>query len=143
MLQPIGDDDDVFYRLVWALKLLLGLQLDKLTVLELSSGEIAYDTLEGLIKYGTGWRELHFITPNSTMLGFGRRNMFMADPYWRKPQPSTWNEILFQRDGANSRASVTICRSTQSDMPGAITNPRTRQIFEQKVSSPENLKILA
>jgi hypothetical protein len=66
--------------------------------------------------------------------------MLMVDPYWRKPQPSTWNEILFQRDGANSGASVTVYRSTQSDVPGAITQPRTRQIFEQKVSSLENLE---
>jgi tRNA nucleotidyltransferase (CCA-adding enzyme) len=74
------------------------------------------------------------------MFGFGRINMFMADPYWRKPQPSTWNEILFQRDGANSGATVTVFRSTQSGAPGAVTNPRTRQIFEQKVSSLEDLK---
>jgi hypothetical protein len=140
MLQPIGDDDDVYYRLVWVLKLLPGLQLDKLTVLGLSLGEIAYDTLEGLVKHGTGWRELHFITPNSAMLGFGRKDMFMADPYWRRPQPSTWNEILFQRDGVNSGASVAVYRSTQSDVPGAVTNPHTRQIFEQKVSSLENLE---
>jgi hypothetical protein len=68
MLRPIGDEDDAYYRLVWALKLLPGLRLDKLTVLGPSSGEVAYDTLEGLIKYRNGWRELHFITPNSTML---------------------------------------------------------------------------
>jgi hypothetical protein len=140
MLQPIEDDDDVYYRLVWVLKLLPGLRLDKLTVLGYSGGEIAYDTLEGLIKHGTGWRELHFITPNSTMLGFGKRDMFMADPYWRKPQPSTWNEILLQRDGTNSGASATIYRSTQSDTPGAVTSPRTRQIFEQNVSSLEDLE---
>src|SRR2546429_1002562 len=91
MLQPIGDDDDVYYRLVWALKLLPGLRLNTLTVLGSSGGEIAYDTLEGLIKYGNGWKELHFITPNSTMLGFAKVVMFMADPYWRKPQPSTWD----------------------------------------------------
>jgi hypothetical protein len=140
MLQPIGDDDDVFYRLVWVLKLLPGLQLDKLTVLGFSSGEIAYYTLEGLAKHGTGWRELHFITPNSAMLGFGRRNIFMADPFWRRPQPGTWNDILFQRDGADSGASVTVYRATQSDVPGAVTNPRMRQIFEQKLSPLENLE---
>jgi hypothetical protein len=140
MLQPIGDEDDVYYRLVWALKLLPELRLDKLTVLGPSSGEVAYDTLEGLIKYGNGWRELHFITPNSTMLGFAKMDMFMADPYWRKPQPSTWDGIVRQRDGANSGASVTVYRSTQSDAPGTVTNPCTRQIFEQKLSSPEDLE---
>jgi hypothetical protein len=137
MLQPPGYDDDVYYRLVSALKLLPGLRLDKLNVLGSSGGEVAYDTLEGLIKYGNGWRELHFIAPNSTMLGFAKMDMFMADPYWRKPQPSTWDEILRKRDGANSGASITIYRSTQSDAPGTVTNPCTRQIFEQKASSSE------
>lgn len=140
MLRPLGDDDEVYYRLAWALKLLPGLYLDKLTVLGSSSGEIAYDTLEGLIKYGNGWKELHFITPNSTMLGFAKQVMFMADPYWRKPQPSAWDKMLRQRDGADSGASITIYRSTQSVAPGAVTNACTRQIFEQKVSSPEDLE---
>jgi hypothetical protein len=140
MLQPIEGDDDVYYRLVWVLKLLSGLQLGKLTVLGFSSGQIACHTLEGLAKHGTRWRELYYITLNSTMIGFCRIDMLMADPYWRRPQPSTWNEILFQRDGANFGASVTVYRSTQSDVPGAITNPRTRQIFEQKVSPLENLE---
>jgi hypothetical protein len=104
-------------------------------------GEIAYGTLEGLIKHGNGWRELNFITPNSTMLGFAKRDTHMDEySYWRKPQPSAWDEIIRQRDGANSGASVTIYRSTQSDAPGTVTNSCTRQIFEQKVSSPEDLE---
>jgi hypothetical protein len=47
MLQPIGYDDDVYCRHVWALKLLPGLRLDRLTVLRSSRGEIGYDTLDG------------------------------------------------------------------------------------------------
>lgn len=140
MLQPIGYDGDVYYRLAWVLKLLPGLRLHKLTVLDSSAGDIAYDTLEGLIKYGNGWKELHFITPSSMMLGFAKQVMFMADPYWRKPQPSAWEEILHQRDGANSGASITIYRSTQIYAPGTVTNSCTRQIFEQKVSYPEDLE---
>lgn len=141
MLTPMGDEDDVYYRLVWALKLLPGLSLDKLTVLGATGPEVAYDTLEGLVRYGNGWRELHFITPNSKLLGFAKIDMFMADPYWRRPQPSTWRDILLQRDGVDSGASVTIYRSTQSDTPGAVINPRTRQLFEQKISSPEDLQM--
>ena len=139
MLQPIGDDDDVYYRLAWVLKLLPGLRLDKLTVLGSSSGEVAYDTLEGLVKYGNGWRELHFITPNSTMLGFAKTEVFMVKPYWRRPQPSTWDEILRQRDGASSGASVTAYRSTQFDSPGTVINPCSRQLFQQKIPSLEDL----
>lgn len=140
VLQPIGDDDVVYYRLAWALKLLPGMRLDSLTVLGSSGGVVAYDTLGGLIKHGNGWRELHFITANSEMLGFAKVDMFMADPYWRRPQPSTWNDILLRRDGANSGASVTVYRSTQSHSPGTVLDPHTRQTFEQKVPSPKDLE---
>jgi hypothetical protein len=139
MLQPVGDDDDVYYRLVWALKLLPALRLDELTVLGPCHGEIAYDTLGGLIKHGNGWRELRFITPDSSMLSFAKVDMFMAEPYWRQPQPSTWEKILLQRDGAQSGASVTIYRSTESDAPGTVINRRTRQIFQQQASPPTAL----
>ena len=140
MLQPIGGYDDVFYTLAWALKLLPGMSLDNLTVLGSSGGAIAYDTLGGLIKHGNGWREFHFITANSEMLGFAKIDVFMVDQYRRKPQPSTWNDILLRRDGANSGASVTVYRSTQSHSPGTVIGPRTRQIFEQKVPSPKDLE---
>jgi hypothetical protein len=76
---------------------------------------------------------------NSKMLGFAKVEMFMAEPYWRKPQPSTWDGILCQRHGANSGASVVIYRSTQPYPPGTVFSPCTRQMFEQKVSSSEDL----
>jgi hypothetical protein len=129
MLQPIGYDDDVYYRLVWALKLLPGLRLDRLTVLGSSRGEIGYDTLDGLIKYGNGWREMRFITLNSTMHQFTEMDI-LGNLDWHKPQPSTWEEILRQRDGADSGASINIYRSIQSDAPGAVMNPYRRQILE-------------
>lgn len=139
MLQPIGDNDDVYYQLAWALKLIPGLCLDKLTVFGSCVGEIAYDTLEGLLEHGNGWKELHFLTPNSEMLGFAKEIVLIANPYWRKPQPSTWDEMLRRRDRANSGASVTIYRSTQSDAPGAVMKTCTRRIFEQKVPLPADL----
>jgi hypothetical protein len=128
------------YRLVWALKLLPGLCLDKLTVPGPTYGSLAYETLEELIKYGNGWRELHFITRDSAMLGITNNHMPKHQP---KPQPSTWNEILCQRDGANSGASVTIYRSTRPGWTGTVINSRTRQIFEQKASFPADLEIFA
>ena len=129
MLRPVGDDDEVYYRLVWALKLLPELRLDRLTVLGSSRGEIGYDTLDGLIKYGNGWRELEFITLNSTMHQFTEMDI-LGDLDWHKPQPSTWEEILRQRDSAGSGSSITIYRSIQSDAPGAVMNPYRRQILE-------------
>ncbi len=128
MLQLIGNDDDVHYRLVWALKLLPGLRLDRLTVLATSDGETAYDTLNGLIKYGNGWKELRFITPDSTILHLTKVDVM---PYldWGKPQPGTWKDVLRQRDGAKSGVSITIYRSSQSNAPGTVMNPYTHQIF--------------
>ncbi len=131
MLSPPDSDDDVFYRLVWALKLLPGLQLETLTVLGQSQGLMNYDTLEGLIKHGDGWKELHYITRDSTMLGFKRRDMFTAKSYWRRPQPTTWNTILLARDGVDHKSTVTIYRSTQSKSPGTVMNTATRQIVDQ------------
>lgn len=140
VLTPIDDEysEDEYYRFVWAIKLLPGLCLDTLTVLgpSTSNGILAYDTLDGLIKHGNGWKELRFITRYSDMFAFEK-----MDPYRRRPQPSTWNDILIQRDGLDSGASVTIYRSTQCDAPGAVLNPETRQLFEQKPpSSPEDLE---
>lgn len=54
VLQPIGADNVVYCRLTWVLKLLPGFYLGKFTVLGSRQAEIAYDTLEGLIKYGDG-----------------------------------------------------------------------------------------
>jgi hypothetical protein len=76
------------------------------------------------------------------MLGFERMDLFMADLYRRRPQPSTWNDILIRRDGQDSGASVTIYRSTQSNAPDTVLKPETRQLFEQKPpSSPEDLEL--
>ncbi|KAF2813418.1 uncharacterized protein BDZ99DRAFT_460660 [Mytilinidion resinicola] len=135
MLQPVGDDVDVYYRLAESLKLLPELRLDTLTILGPAEGDIAYDTLDGLIKHGNGWKELHFITPNSKMLGFAKLDMFMMDPYWRKPQPSTWKAALLERDSmvGSTKATVTIYHSTQASVSGSVIDPRTRQLFEQSV----------
>jgi hypothetical protein len=139
MLQPVGYDDDVYYRPVWVMKLLPSLRLDTLTVFGSNIPEVAYDTLEGFIEHGNGWKELCLIVRDSAMLSFESRDMWMANPYRRKPQPSTWNNTLRLRDGDSSGTNLTIYRSIESNTPGSITNPLARHIFEQKVSSPEEL----
>ena len=48
--------------------------------------------------------------------------------------------MLLQRDGPQSGASVSIYRAIRLDAPIAIFNPLTRQVFEQKVSSQEDLE---
>ena len=139
MLSPPDADDDVYYRLVWALKLLPGLQLDTLTVLGQADGLLDYDTLGGLIEHGDGWRELRYITRDSTMLGFEKHSIFMANPYLRRPQPATWNDILLKRDDVDSKPTVAIYRSTQSKNPGTVMNKATRQIVDQMILPPSDL----
>ncbi|KAF2874873.1 hypothetical protein BDV95DRAFT_656595, partial [Massariosphaeria phaeospora] len=136
--------DDVYYRLTWILKLVPHLQLDTLTVLGGSANNISggpaqvdYNTLNGLIRHGTGWKELHYITPNSSILSFQKTERFRK-VYLRQPQPDAWRSALFQRDGPNSGASVTIYRS-KTGTPGSILNHHEKEIFEQNVA-PQHLE---
>ncbi|KAH8819275.1 hypothetical protein F5884DRAFT_760127 [Xylogone sp. PMI_703] len=133
MLTPPDHEDDVYYRLVWALKLLPGLRLHQLTVLDTNHAEVDYHTLDGLIRYGDGWQELKYIARNSSMLSFPRLEMLRGDPYWRKPQPSSWIDVLQERDGVDSRPSVVIYRSTVADSLGSVLDKRSRYILEQPV----------
>lgn len=133
-------DGDVYYRLAWVMKLVPHLQLNTLTVLggcatniAGGSAQVDYDTLDDLIAHGTGWKELHYITPNSMFLGFHKteRN---GKTYLRKPQPHTWISALYERDGSDSGASLIIYRSKISK-PGCIINHLERETFEQVVAS--------
>ena len=85
MIQPIDDDGDVFYRLAWVLKLLPALRLDRLTVLGSPHGEYNYGNVEDLIKYGNGWKEMHYVTKRSEMLGFSQVNVLGEPLYRREP----------------------------------------------------------
>lgn len=71
------------------------------------------------------------------MLGFARYDTVIMDPFWRKPKPTTRNDILPVRDSANSGASVTIYRATQPGISGTVLNHRTRQLFHQRPSREE------
>lgn len=131
--------DDVYYRLAWILKLIPHLRLDTLTVLGGSAGNIAggpaqvdYDTLDGLVTHGTGWRQLRYITPNSSILSFQRTERF-GKTYLRKPQPDAWRSALHQRDGRDSGASVTIYRSMANEA-GSIINHLKRETFRQSAA---------
>jgi len=139
-LTPPGDEDDVYYRAPYVLKLLPGLRLDSLTVLGNSVPEVAYQTIEFFINYGHGWKELRFITHSSAVLAFKEIDDFLGPPlYQREPQPRAWNEAVLRRDGRDSGACVTIYRSTRLDS-GSVLNPSTRQPFNQNVTSPEALQ---
>lgn len=144
-LRVLGDthvlsyEDYIYYRLASALRLLLGLRLDILTVLGLRTKEVNYFTLNSLIRESCGWKELQYISRGSEVLGFARlEQLHFGDEaekhrYWRKPQPAHWQSILEDRDGALSRPSVAIYRSSMSDCPGSVINANARARFEQKI----------
>jgi hypothetical protein len=51
------------------------------------------DTLADLVQHGNEWKEMHYITRDSTMLGFKNESIFMADPYWRRPPTPKYIEL--------------------------------------------------
>ncbi|RYP48550.1 hypothetical protein DL768_005589 [Monosporascus sp. mg162] len=141
-------DDDVFYRLVSALKLLPGLQLDQLTVLGGRGIQVNYGTLGGLIKDGNGWKTLRYICYSSAMLGFPSEHNIShpmanweAQPeYWRKPQPKHWQTVMEGRDGVASNPSVTVYRAKEPALYGSIVDPSRRVKFEQKPHHGQDLR---
>jgi hypothetical protein len=143
MMEPPDNDDDVYYRVPFVLKLLPGLRLDSLTVLGDTGPEVAYQTIEFFINYGHGWKELRFITHTSEVLAFKTMNDIFGPPmYQREPQPRAWNEAILRRDGRDSGASVTIYRSKRLDS-GSVLKPSNRQPFGQNVTSPKELQNFA
>ncbi|KAK4099649.1 hypothetical protein N658DRAFT_429511 [Parathielavia hyrcaniae] len=127
------DDDDVYYRLVSAIKLLPGLQLDQLTVLGGHGSHVNYDTLDGLIKESNGWKTLRYIGYSSAMLRFPGDPLTTYSPnYWRTPQPRHWQMVMEGRDGAASNPSVTIYLAQEPGRYGSILDPARRVKFEQK-----------
>lgn len=139
LMLSFDDEDDndyeVFYRVPAALGLLSGLRLERLTVHDQSdsgSPEVTYKTLDDLIVYGNGWKELHFSCENSEMLGYAN-NPVLESYYLRRPQPSSWQQQLFRRDGNPPRGgpSVKIYRSTQENEKMCLSDPTTWSLVNQ------------
>lgn len=129
-----------------ALKFLPSLKLDRLTVLAGHSSAAAYESLDDLVSSGQGWKELCFISHDSTMLGW---RLDQPSPFnWllgakrrpRSSQPSHWQSDLDYRDGADSGASVKIYRSLQSSTSRSVLNSSHREPYEQtrEVQRDEN-----
>ncbi|KAJ6531822.1 hypothetical protein B0H19DRAFT_1214149 [Mycena capillaripes] len=143
-LMICGLDDDVYYRTSQALKLLPGLALDRLTVLGTRGSEVCYETLDMLVRHGTGWKELYYLSHNSAFLAY-KHDWFSAvgapdeDRYLRVPQPAGWQRALEKRDGASSGASVAIYRAT-SDRKGVVLDPASRVAFAQTLPPGRDLR---
>ncbi|KAM3422969.1 hypothetical protein BST61_g448 [Cercospora zeina] len=118
--------DEVYWPTAQALKMLPGLNLDRLTILGHKHPRISYDTLDNLIKYSSGWRELYYLSHTSEMLGF--LSPLSLPSKRRLPQPATWQQALNERDGAGS--SVTIFRSN-SPTRGSVLDPTKRNVLHQ------------
>jgi hypothetical protein len=88
------EDDDVYYRTAQVLKLLRGLELDTLTILGSRGASITYHTLNMLVRYSDGWKELHYLSHTSEFLGYKDDMPIlglpdpMIDQYLRQPQPT-------------------------------------------------------
>ncbi|RYP09133.1 hypothetical protein DL765_008558 [Monosporascus sp. GIB2] len=133
-----GSNFRACYSLASTLKLLPGLRLDTLTVLGDADYRHGYETLDELVREGSGWRELRFVSPSCALLGYANTMPLFTDDtqerrFWRKPQPADWQGALDDRDGETSGPSVTVYRSTQRACCGSVLDERTREIYEQEV----------
>jgi len=143
VLRVEGQNHHPFYRLVWVLKLLPHLRLDTLTVLGTYHGPLNYITLGTFVQHGSCWKELRFVTRDSSMLGFSRAEpMGVSDPYRRKPQPLSWNQILLARDGTDSKARMLVSPSIalirkwnlELSLPLRTVESSTKRLFHWKRS---------
>ncbi|KAK5996552.1 hypothetical protein PT974_01888 [Cladobotryum mycophilum] len=136
------------YHISQSLKLLSGMKLDRLTVVGSYVCDYSYETLEFLINYSDGWKELYYISWDSCFLGYAStvkidwlsQGSLDGNTYLRVPQPAGWQENLENRDGADSGSSVTIYRSRQPSVrPGSVMYDRhTRTEFTQNLSPEQD-----
>jgi hypothetical protein len=135
--------EEVLHGLPWALKLLPSLRLDTLTVL---GSPYPYDlrnytTVNDFIEHGNGWKGLHYISPDPTMLGFKKTGMNGDTHEWRRPQPSTCKKMLLSRDGTDSQVTVTILQAPEAIGTGAVSDKNCRPP-DQSLGPLETLETL-
>ncbi|USW55627.1 hypothetical protein Slin15195_G089460 [Septoria linicola] len=123
--------DDVYYRTAQVLKLLPGLNLDRLTVMGMKHASISYETLSKLIVSSSGWKSMRYLSHNSELLGFvGPQGLHPQELFSRQPQPMSWQNLLDERDGRTTAPSVTVYRSN-SPTRGSVLTPGKRTIYCQ------------
>jgi hypothetical protein len=100
-----------------------------------------------LVRYGDGWKELHYRSHNSKLLGH-KLNVDPFDPddssdtsdisedfdplfnlRLRQPQPTDWQDAIEQRDGKASHPSVVVYRDGGVFPPQAFTDDQDMYNF--------------
>lgn len=131
---PRLEDQTWFWNLLPIFQLLPGLRLDRLTVLGHQAPEINYLLLNELILYGNGWRELCYMCCNSEITTIGQKRIVNADEHDNqsclntKPQPSHWRALLRERDGEDSKPSITVYRSRSAATRDSNTDMSSRVV---------------
>jgi hypothetical protein len=136
-------DDETYYRVSAALRLLAGLQLDVLYVHDdifTRVPEVSYKTIDDLIHTGDGWKELQFISKDSGMFAYGEQpDIFDGGHYYRRaPQPAHWNQILSERAGdVDTLPRLLIYWALSISDWNAIQDPSQRLAFSQVLPTTE------
>ncbi|KAF7334588.1 hypothetical protein MVEN_02288700 [Mycena venus] len=133
------EDDSVYYRTSQMLKLLPGLALDRLTILASRVPEVRYHTLDMLVRHGTGWKELYYLSHDSAFLAYADDDFMYERRYLRVPQPAGWQRVLEKRDGVRSGASVEIYRATSRRPCSVLLEPATRAVLVQTLAAGQDL----
>jgi len=140
-----------------ALECFPGLQLATLTVrdcfhdnhyLEEPWGDIAtYYDIQNLIKVGKGWRELRYVSCSTAILNW-RPFQEWHEP--RLPQPTTWDNLIKKRDGAQGGAGVEIwfgpvqqrpSSSSANSSGGLPSDQRESSTIVQEVDAEDAIEV--
>lgn len=107
------------YHIESAFKLLQGLRLDQLTVFTSGRRSVDSHTIRGLIRYGSGWKTLRYLTFDLPYQDSEFRST--PDPSFGKSTWRTgWQSDLEDRDGKASSPSVTVYRG--KTLPDGISH---------------------
>lgn len=110
-----GEYGEEIKNIAQLLELLPGLKLDSLTVLGNGPSGVEYDTIEELIRFSSGWKELR-VMAHAFQVFSGRCSVAHSAASCQARQ-AHWQKALGERDGPQSGVSVVIRpinRSTDS-----------------------------
>ncbi|PSN67786.1 hypothetical protein BS50DRAFT_572800 [Corynespora cassiicola Philippines] len=122
-----------------SLGLVPDLRLDTLTVFGRGNAVQAHESISWLIRNGSQWKRLEYMLPSCLVLSI----LHILKP----PTHHSWVDMLYQRDGTDKGASLTIHKSTASEpghsmdmecfesYPGVQIDHIAREVYEEYQSS--------